>query len=161
MKNHKLKLESDGSGVIRWWVDASYAVHPDMKGHTGGTTSMGKGFIYSVTTGQKLVARIVTESQLIGVHDVMPQIIWTSYFLQAQGQEIATNLLYQENMSLILLEKNGRRSRTQRTRHIDIRYFFVKDRVESGEVHIEHCPTLDMLADYYYTSHYKVPCSTN
>ena len=110
---------------------------------------MGKGFIYSVTTGQKLVARIVTESQLIGVHDVMPQIIWTSYFLQAQGQEIATNLLYQENMSLILLEKNGRRSRTQRTRHIDIRYFFVKDRVESGEVHIEHCPTLDMLADYF------------
>ena len=35
------------------------------------------------------------------------------------------------------------------TRHIDIRYFFVKDRVESGEVHIEHCPTLDMLADYF------------
>ena len=42
-RNLKLKLESDGSGVIRWCVDASYAVHPDMKGHTGGTMSMGKG----------------------------------------------------------------------------------------------------------------------
>ena len=78
----------------------------------------------------------------------MPQIIWTSYFLQAQGQKVANNLLYWDNMSSILL-KNGRRSCTKRTRHIDIRYFVVKDRVESGEELIEHCPTLDMLADYF------------
>ena len=51
-KNLKLKLESDGSAVIRWRVDASYAVHPDMKVHTGGTMSMGKGSMYSVATGQ-------------------------------------------------------------------------------------------------------------
>jgi hypothetical protein len=141
----KLKLESYGSGLM---VDASYGVHADMKGHTGGTMSMGKGSIYSVATGQKLVARSSTESELIGVHDVMPQILWTSYFLQAQGQKTDT-LLYQDNMSSILLEKNGRRSSTKRTRHINIRYFFVADRVENKEVRIEHCPTLDMWADYF------------
>jgi Reverse transcriptase (RNA-dependent DNA polymerase) len=145
----KLKLESDGSGIIRWWVDASYAVHPDMKGHTGGTLSMGKGSIYSVATGQKLVARSSTEAELIGVHDLMPQIVWTSYFLQAQGQQVTDSILYQDNMSSILLEKNGRSSSTKRTRHINIRFFFVKDRVANGEVRIEHCPTLDMLADYF------------
>ena len=145
----KLTLESDGTGIIRWWVDASYAVHPDMKGHTGGTLSMGKGSIYSVATGQKLVARSSTEAELIGVHDLMPQIVWTSYFLQAQGQQIQDCILYQDNMSSILLEKNGRGSSTKRTRHINIRYFFVKDRVANGEVRIEHCPTLDMLADYF------------
>ena len=83
-KNLKLKLVSDGSGFIRWWVDASYAVHPEKKGFSGGTIPMGKGSIYSVATGQKLVARSSTESELLGVHDVMPQIICTSYFLQAQ-----------------------------------------------------------------------------
>jgi hypothetical protein len=145
----KLKLESDGSGVIKWWVDASYGVHADMKGHTGGTMSMGKGSIYSVATGQKLVARSSTESELIGVHDVMPQIIWTSYFLQAQGQKVKDSIVYQDNMSSMLLEKNGRRSSTKRTRHINIRYFFVADRVAQGEVRIEHCPTLDMWADYF------------
>ena len=108
--------------------------------------SMGKGSISSVATGQKLVARSSTESELIGIHDVMPQIIWTSYFLQAQGQNIADNLLYQDNMSSVLLEKNGRRSSTMRTRHIDIWYFFVKDRVESGEMHIEHCPKFGTLS---------------
>jgi hypothetical protein len=145
----KLKLVADGSGVISWWVDASYAVHPDMKGHTGGTMSMGKGSIYSMASGQKLVARSSTESELIGVHDVMPQIIWTLYFLRAQGQVINDNILYQDNMSSMLLEKNGRQSSTKRTRHINIRYFFVKDRVENKEVSIVHCPTKEMVADYF------------
>lgn len=145
----KLTLESDGSGIIRWWVDASYAVHPDMKGHTGGTMTMGKGSVYSTAGGQKLVARSSTESELIGVHDVMPQIIWTGYFLKAQGLEVVESILYQDNMSSMLLEKNGRRSSTKRTRHINIRYFFVKDRVDSGEVRIVHCPTKEMVADYF------------
>jgi hypothetical protein len=52
-------------------------------------------------------------------------------------------------MSAILLEKNGRMSSTKRTKHINIRYFFVKDRVESREIRIEHCPTDQMLADFF------------
>ena len=63
----KIMLSADGSGIIQWWVDASYAVHKDMKGHTGGTMSMGKGSIYSTSSAQKLVARSSTESELIGV----------------------------------------------------------------------------------------------
>ena len=145
----KLKLVCDGTGVIRWWVDASYAVHYDMKGHTGGTMSMGKGSIYSMSGGQKLVARSSTESELIGVHDVMPQIIWTLYFLQAQGQVVNDNILYQDNMSSMLLEKNGCRSSSKRTHHINIHYFFVKDHVDGKEVNILHCPTKEMVADYF------------
>jgi Reverse transcriptase (RNA-dependent DNA polymerase) len=145
----KLTLESDGSGIIRWWVDASYAVHPDMKGHTGGTMMMGKGSIYSSASAQKLVARSSTEAELIGVYDLMPQIVWTRYFLKAQGLQIVDSIVYQDNLSAMLLAKNGRQSSTKRTRHINIRYFFVKDRVASGEVSIEHCPTKEMVADYF------------
>ena len=109
--------------------DGGWMPPPDMKGDTGGTMSMGKESTYSVVTGQKLVARSSTESELIGAHDVLPQIIWTSYFLQPQELKVTDNLLYQDNISSILLEKNGRQSSTKRTRHIDIRCFFVKDRV--------------------------------
>ena len=42
-----LTLEADDTGVIRWWIDAAFAVHNDMKSHTGGVMSMGKGAIYS------------------------------------------------------------------------------------------------------------------
>ena len=79
----------------------------------------------------------------------MPQIIWTRYFLEAQGYGVNDNIVYQDNKSAILLEKHGRVSSSKRTRHINIRYFFVKDRIESGEVSVEYCPTEHMLADYF------------
>ena len=54
----------------------------------------------------------------------------------------------QNNTSAIKLEKNGRNSCTGNSRHIHIRYFFVKDRVDNKELSIEYCPTDKMFADY-------------
>ena len=56
-KDLSLILSADGSGLLRWWVDASYGVHMDMKGHTGGNMSMGKGSVYTTANKQKLVTR--------------------------------------------------------------------------------------------------------
>ena len=145
----KLRLAADGSGNIEWYIDASHAVHFDMKGHTGGTLTMGKGSIYSTANGQKLVARSSTESELVAVYyDVLPQVVWTNHFLTAQGH-VVNNIVYQDNKSSILLEKNGRASSSKRTRHINIRYFSVKDHVDRGTIRIEHCPTKEMIADYF------------
>ena len=83
------------------------------------------------------------------MHDVMPQVIWTNYFLQAQGVKVGDTVVYQENMSSMLLEKNGQSSSSKRTRHMNIRYFFVKDRVALNEIQIEYCPTEDMIADFF------------
>ena len=52
------------------------------------------------------------------------------------------------------MEINGRNSCTGNSRHIDIKYFWVKDRVDKKEVEIQYCPTHLMLADYF-TKHYK------
>jgi hypothetical protein len=145
----KLTLSADGSGVVQWWVDAAYGVHHDMKSHTGGTLSMGKGSVYSYSSAQKLVSRSSTEAEVIGVDDLMPQMMWTGYFLKEQGIAVVDTVLYQDNMSSMLLEKNGRASSGKRTRHIDIRFYFVKDRVANGDLRIEHCPTEDMVADYF------------
>ena len=54
-----------------------------------------------------------------------------------------------DNKSTMKLEINGRNSCTGNSRHIDIRYFFVKDLVSKGEVKIEYCPTEIMLADFF------------
>ena len=59
------------------------------------------------------------------------------------------SITYQDNKSTILRAENGKASSGKRTRHINIRYFFVKDRVASGEVKIEHCPTKDMVGDFF------------
>ena len=47
------------------------------------------------------------------------------------------------------MENNGRASVGQRFRHINIRYFFIKDRIDKGEVTIVYCPTYEMVADFY------------
>ncbi len=65
-----------------------------------------------------------------------------------QGYGIVENLLLQDNKSSILLEKNGKASSGKRTRHINIRYFFITDRVNKKEISIEWCPTKDMVADF-------------
>ena len=143
-----LTLEADNTHVVKWWIDASFAVHPDMKSHSGGTMSMGKGSVYSGSTRQKLNTKSSTEAELVGVDDFMPMIVWTRYFLEAQGYSVKCELL-QDNQSSILLEKNGRASSGKRTRHINIRYFFIADRVASGELSIHHCPTDEMVGDFF------------
>ena len=78
----------------------------------------------------------------------MPAICWTCYFLESQGYGVFENILYQDNQSAILLEKNGKASSSKRTWHINIRYFFVTDRIANNELNVEWCPTGQMIADY-------------
>jgi hypothetical protein len=103
----------DSSGQPKWHIDASYAVHMDMKSHTGGSMLLGKGSVYSTSVKQKLVTRSSTEAEVVVVHDVLPQMLWTAYFLKGQGVHVSDLILFQDNMSAILLEKNGRASASQ------------------------------------------------
>ena len=151
LRNDRLRpliLSADGSGVLMWYVDASFAVHPNMRSHTGGVFTMGRGFPINSSTKQKLNTRSSTESELVAVDDMMPIVLWTRYFLMSQGYGVTENLLLQDNKSSMLLERNGKASSSKRTRHINIRYFFITDRVNMKEVEIEWCPTKEMVADF-------------
>jgi hypothetical protein len=64
---HPLILSTNGSGVLMWYVDASFAVHPNMRSHTGGRMTMGRGFLIVSSTKQKLITRSSTESDLISL----------------------------------------------------------------------------------------------
>jgi Reverse transcriptase (RNA-dependent DNA polymerase) len=143
-----LTLGADDLGKIRTWVDASYAVHPDMKSHTGGVMSMGTGAFLCKSTKQKLNTKSSTEAELVGATDYIPNSIWSKMFLEAQGHQIVENVFEQDNVSAIRLEKNGRASAGKKSRHIHIRYFFMKDRVKQDSILVRHCPTEAMLADF-------------
>ena len=60
-----LTLSIDNFTAIKWWVDASYAMHHNSRSHTGGTMTMGKGSIFSTSCKQKINARSSTEAELI------------------------------------------------------------------------------------------------
>ena len=144
-----LRLSADNTGVIKWWVDASFATRSDMESQTGATMSLGKGSIFSFSKKQKLNTKSSTEAELVGVDDLTPQIMWTKYFLEAQGQTIHDNIVHQDNKSSIQLETNGIKSSSARTRHIRIRYYFVADLQKRKELRIVYEPTDTMWGDYF------------
>jgi hypothetical protein len=161
-----LILGCDGTGTMYWYVDASFAVHHNMRSHTGGMMTFGTGAAISMSTKQKINTKSSTEAELVGVDDSLPYNIWCLYFLREQGYQANQrnnktnnneglkflghrNILYQDNTSSIKLESNGKASSTKRTRHINIRYFMITDRIKKKEIEVEYCPTGDMLADYF------------
>ena len=109
--------------------------------------TLGKGSVYSASIRQKLTTKSSTEAELVGVDDMMPMVLWTRQFMVGQGYDIKENIVYQDNQSSMLLERNGQQSSTKRTRHLNIRYFFVTDRIRANELTVEYCPTGDMWAD--------------
>ena len=109
---------------------------------------MGKGAVISGSNKQKINTKSSTEAELVGVDDYMSKILNTRYFIESQGYTVGSNTIHQDNKSTILLEKNGRAS-SKRTRHINVRYFFITDRVQQNEVSIKYCPTKEMVADYF------------
>jgi hypothetical protein len=60
--------------------------------------------------------------------------------MKAQGYGVRDNVLFQDNKSSILLEKNGKASSIKRTKHINIRYFFITNRANKEEVSVVWCP---------------------
>jgi hypothetical protein len=56
-----------------------------------------------------------------------------------QGYGVESSILNQDNLSAIL----------KMTKHINVRYFYIKDLIGSGEITMKHCPATEMLADHF------------
>ena len=131
------------------WVDAPYATHHDYRGHTGGVIGMGKGVVSTKSSKQKLNTKSSTETEIVGTSDYLPWTLWVTRFLEHQGYPIKKYIFYQDNESAIKIERNGRKSCGEKSRHIHIRYFFMADVIKRENITIKHCPTGEMIADFY------------
>jgi hypothetical protein len=127
-----LILSANGSGIL----------------HSGGALSLGRGFLIVRSTKQNLNTRSSTDTDIVGADDFRPAICWTNYFMKAQVYGVKYNVLFQDNKSSIILEKNGKASSSNRTKNINIRYFFITNRASKEEVSVVWCPTGNMIGDY-------------
>ena len=143
-----LRLTADDGVNINSCFDASFARHPDGKSHTGQMITLGGGAVYSRSSKQKLVSKSSTEAELIALSDGLPTVLWAKNFLEAQGFKVNPAVIHQDNKSTITLAEKGR-STTNRTRHMNIRYFFVKDRIDSGDITVKYTSTDTMVADFF------------
>ena len=128
-------------------MDASYGVHRDGKSPTGSCVVIGDiGAVHCRSTKQQIVAKSSTEAELVGLSDSANQGLYIRNFLVMQGYRMAPFIVYQDNLSCMALLARGR-SGAERTRHVAIRYFWTKERVDMGEMRIVHKGTKEMYAN--------------
>jgi len=133
---------------LTWYVDGSYASHKDMRGQSGVVLLTGECSVLFKSCKQKVNTRSSTEMELITVDDILPTVQWTKSFMQEQGYDLGTEIK-EDNKSTMLLMKNGRSSSGKRTKHLDVRYFYVKDLIDWGILTLSHCISEDMIADFF------------
>lgn len=136
-----LILKVNKSGVTEWSVDASFAVHDDIRSRTGIQMSLGSGTIYGASTKQKKNTTSSTEAELVGVADALAKMLWSRHFMESQGYLVNDVYVYQDNESAILLEENGMKSVGKDSRHMNITCFFITDKIKGKEFKVLHCTT--------------------
>ena len=132
-----LTIEATYLDQNHWSINATFDVRDCMGSHTGAYANVGKGIINGSAKGQQFNTTSSIKEEVVGMHESMPAILWMCYFLNAQGYPFRPTKMHQDNLSGKQLETNGRAPSSKRTRHMNIRYFFVVDVQKRQHITIE------------------------
>ena len=102
-----------------------------------------------VAFGTGLTKRTATstpEAEYVALAHGLKELLWTYQILLTVGIDIQLPMtVHEDNQACIQIADNPISQR--RTRHVDIRYHFVRDYIEDGTISMKYCSTKDMLAD--------------
>ena len=139
-------IAGTGEIGVTAFIDASYGVHSDAKSHSGVYITLGSGPIFAKSSKQKIVSKSSHEAELVATSDGGSQVIWTRSFLISQGYDVGPATIMQDNMATISSLTKGSTG-SEKSRHINIRYYWIQDRISSGELDISYVSTNSMVAD--------------
>jgi hypothetical protein len=141
-------LRFSGSGLERRLsIDAAFGVHHNRRSQSGMARLLGENNVVSAKSSmQKLVTKSSTEAELVAASDFASGGLDFNNFMMAQGYQVEPVMIEQDNKSCITMLEKGR-STNDLTKHIGIRYFFLKDRIDSNELRLQYIPTEELLAD--------------
>ena len=156
--NRSIILRPGSMGIVpRLYVDASYGVHADGKSHTGSSIVIGDtGAVFNKSCKQSIVTKSSTEAELVAASDALNQLLHARELLKNQKKHQDNNddresylmpsPFYQDNKSTIALIKVGRATH-EKSRHINIRHFWIHGKVKDKSVVVEYMPTELMIAN--------------
>jgi hypothetical protein len=144
---HGIHFSGSSNGEIIGYSDADWAGDIETRRSTSGYVFLLNGGCISWRSKkQRTVALSSTEAEYMALSEATQEAVWLKAFVTELGEDIGGALtVYEDNQGAIALAKNPEFHK--RTKHIDIRYHFVREKVEDGQVVLEYCPTQDMLAD--------------
>ena len=149
LTKHQRRLISRDGNMERFFafIDASFSVHADGKGHTGLVLMWGNAAVAVVSKRQKIGTKDSTESEMVALTDIIEKVEWVHEYSKEQGYEMKIPVIYEDNTSTIALVMKENNTKL-RTRHLSARRciaseFIVKDKKAS----IEYNKTTEMFAD--------------
>ena len=145
----ELTLEAESMDSILWQISAVYGIHPYLKGRSSGMMLFLNGPVASKSSKHRINSRSSTQSEIIGVDDRIPGVLWMFHFLSGCSFEVNENIVYQDNQSLIPMERNEKYLCGKKTHNIDLRYFFINDRIKQKKVSVKYFPVEEITRAYF------------
>jgi hypothetical protein len=128
------------------YIDASFGIHYDGTSSTGMVMMIAGAVVAAWSARQHIVTKSSTEAEIVALSDGATPTLWGREWVLAQGHELGPTTIYQDNQSVIALMTNGRNARN-RTRHLNVRYFFVRDRIKLKHLLAVYLSNDKMIAD--------------
>lgn len=143
----KLRYEKTKSGRLTAYSDADWASEIDRRRSCSGyLIKMAGASICWSSKRQSIVALSSTEAEYIALSSAVCEIIWLKQLADEINREIAKKVtVFCDNQSTIKLSESD--AFRPRTKHIDIRYHHLREKIEAGVIDIEYIPTGEMAAD--------------
>jgi hypothetical protein len=129
--------------------DASYAEHADGRSHTGGCVGFESDtscWFVQICNKQSVVAKSTCESELIAVNKVGDHVEWAVQIMEELGYPQDTVIIAEDNKCSIEILKAGTGS-FKRAKHIKVRYFWMKELIDTGRVMLQYVATEELVAD--------------
>ncbi|UYV60695.1 hypothetical protein LAZ67_1001953 [Cordylochernes scorpioides] len=144
---HTWEFSSPGEDQLVGYSDSDFARDVDSrKSTTGYAFMMNGGTVSWASQRQPIIALSTTESEYIAACSAAKELIWIRRLLQGIGCDITKETeLYIDNQAAIKLVENP--VFHKRTKHIDVRYHFIRSKHEEGELKVHHVCSSEQLAD--------------
>lgn len=147
--NNEIGLYYDHSGnrELIGYVDASYANGINCHSISGYGFMLAGALISWNSQHQPIVALSTAEAEYIAVTPASQEGIWLILLLKNLGFPQETVVIMEDNQACIALSKNPQDHK--RTKHIQVRYHFIREQIRDGKFSLKYCPTKSQLADMF------------
>ena len=142
-----ITLGGGETGVrLRAFIDAAYGVHSDGKSQSGCVVTLGGSTVFAKCSKQRINTKSSHEAELVSLSDNASVVIWAADFLIHLKKYPHTPVILQDNLSTIASIESGS-PRGELSQHINLKYFWLHDRIQMEDVRVEYIESERMLAD--------------
>jgi transposase InsO family protein len=131
------------------YADADWANNKqDRKSITGWVAKLNGDAVSWSSKKQRTVAMSTCEAELYAEAAAIQEVLWMRGLMKELGLNMQTgSIVHGDNQSTITISKNGVKS--ERTKHVDVKYHFVTETIDRGEVQLKWVPTAEQQADIF------------